>query len=494
MAGVGFELKRIFRDNNSILNALKGYSVTAVVTEGPMILVIALLWLQRFLMGLFGASYRDKEVFLFLMTYVMIFSLILSNLLLMLVNRFISDCIYQERIEDILPAYFGTLFFLLLLGGPLALVYLLTLPVSVSVRAASFLLFCSMLVIWVQMAFLSAVKRYEYELMGFLLGTAVALGGALGLMRLGVLPLEGALWGTALGFSVMLILYSIQLLTHYPMGRFNLFVMLPELGRYKSLLLIGLCMGLGLYTHNFVFWASEYKNQIFPTGVFCTRYDVPVFFATLTILPMLVQFVVSLETRFSVKNRAYFDTILYGGRLEDIRAAHTSMENALYSELGHMVEVQLIFTVLAVTFLGNYLQTVGLDETTAGTYRVLCFGYLAYGLMKCCTVILLYFDDRKGACVGSMLFLALSTGFSIVTLKLGVWSWGAGFLCAGILTAVVLLVRIRQYLDRLEYHVFCKQPLFTQEENGVLKRMNAYFVRKDQEFEQRRRREREQTE
>ena len=47
MAGVGFELKKIFRDNGSVLNSLKGYSVTAVVTEGPMILTMVMLFSIR---------------------------------------------------------------------------------------------------------------------------------------------------------------------------------------------------------------------------------------------------------------------------------------------------------------------------------------------------------------------------------------------------------------------------------------------------------------
>ena len=49
MAGVGFELKKVFRDNRGLIGSLKGYSVTAVVTEGPMILTIVMLASLRFL-------------------------------------------------------------------------------------------------------------------------------------------------------------------------------------------------------------------------------------------------------------------------------------------------------------------------------------------------------------------------------------------------------------------------------------------------------------
>ena len=61
MAGVGFELKKVFRDNRGLIGSLKGYSVTAVVTEGPMILTIVMLASLRFLMKESHASYRDHN-------------------------------------------------------------------------------------------------------------------------------------------------------------------------------------------------------------------------------------------------------------------------------------------------------------------------------------------------------------------------------------------------------------------------------------------------
>ena len=35
MAGIGFELKKVFRDD-SVFAVLRGYSLAAVITEGPM--------------------------------------------------------------------------------------------------------------------------------------------------------------------------------------------------------------------------------------------------------------------------------------------------------------------------------------------------------------------------------------------------------------------------------------------------------------------------
>lgn len=468
MAGVGFELKRIFRDNGGALNSIKGYSITAVVTEGPMILMIVMLLVLRYLMSWFGSGRREQEIFVFFMTYAMIFSHILANSILMFINRFISDCIYQERLENILPSFFGMVFFLLLIGGPLAIIYILTLPVSFGIALAGWLLFGIMTIMWVQMAYLSAVKRYEFELIGFLAGSVGAILIAAVLMLLGVSPLPGALWGTVAGFLIMLFTYMAQILFCYPMGKFNLMIFFPQLEKYWILAVIGICMALGLYIHNFVFWLSSYRNQIFPTGVFCTKYDVPTFFAVLTITPMLVQFVVSVETRFSVKNRNYFDTILYGGSLDDIRAAKEEMQSVLYAELLRMMENQLVFTIIAVIYLGNVLQSFGLDSEMVNIFRLLCFGYYIYGLLKCGIILLLYFDDRKGACIGAVLFVALSAGLSLVTLALGIKTWGAGFLFAAAISSVWVLLRLKTYVRELEYRVFCEQPLFTEEEDGVL--------------------------
>lgn len=487
MAGVGFELKKIFKDNGSILNSLKGYSVTAVVTEGPMILTMVMLFMLRYLMKYYHASYKDQEIFLFIITYVLIFSLILSNTVLMFINRYISDCIYNEEMEAVLPSFFSITFLLLIVGTVLSWIYVSTLPVPWMFRIAAVLQFNCMLVLWIQMAYLSAIKQYNYVLLGFLAGTIGSIGSAALMMWIGVEALMAAMWGAMIGFLIMLFLFMSQMIAYYPMGEFHLFGYLPALDHYKILIAIGFFMALGLYAHNFVFWCSEFRNQIFPTGVYCTRYDIPVFFATLTIIPMLVQFVVSLETNFCEKNRAYFDTILYGGRLSDIRMAKEDMEKTLFRELAHMMEIQLIFTVLAVIVGGNYLKTVGLDEAMTGIYRILCFGYCLYGLVKCMIIILLYFDDRKGALAGATLFTGSSILFSILTLPFGTDVWGVGFFLSGIVSAIYVMYRTRKYLNQLEYHVFCEQPLFVTEEEGIFQRMEKRFTQAEQDFTKRNR-------
>ena len=120
-------------------------------------------------------------------------------------------------------------------------------------------------------------------------------------------------------------------------------------------------------------------------------------------------------------------------------------------------------------------------------YRILCFGYCIYGLMKCLIIILLYFDDRKGACISAGMFAAASIVLSALSLSAGADFWGAGFLGAGILTTFYTIIRLKRYLNRLEYHVFCEQPLFVEEKNGVFQKMEVYFDKTEQELKEKNR-------
>ena len=74
--------------------------------------------------------------------------------------------------------------------------------------------------------------------------------------------------------------------------------LLPYVGQYRSLMLTGFLSALGLFGHNFVYWCSDYHTRVIPRMVYCMKYDVAAFFASLTIVPYLVIFVVALEVNF----------------------------------------------------------------------------------------------------------------------------------------------------------------------------------------------------
>ena len=50
---------------------------------------------------------------------------------------------------------------------------------------------------------------------------------------------------------------------------------------------------------------------------------------------------------------------------------------------------------------------------------------------------------------------------------------------------IYLMIRLRNYLNNLEYHVFCEQPLFQADTKGVFHTMEEHFNEMEKEFEKR---------
>lgn len=482
MAGVGFELKKLFRSKEGYFRKMRGFAVSAAVTQGPMMLNILMLFLMRFLMDQDGAAYLEEEWLLYTVTYTTIFSLILSNTVLMFIDRYVSDCIYKEETERILPSFHGLMVLLLLLGGGIALMYLIPSPRNLLYKLLVLVQFLLLLIIWLEMSYMSALKQYGKVLVGFFVSVIVAVGlGIVLIIFTDIDRVNAALFAITAGYAVMMVMFYQQMLIYYPRGKTDLFGWMSALDDYRILIVIGFFMGLGLYTHNFAYWFSSVRNDIWDWGVFCTKYDVPAFYATLTVTPMLVMFVVSVETKVYRQYREYFDAVLHGGTLQNIVQTRRNMETVIFRELGHMVTMQLFISIISATVFANMLKGMGLDGEQTAVFRTLCFGYCLYGLAKCQVILMLYFEDRKGALTGAGLFLITSSLFSVINLHFDITLWGLGYLFAAFITAIYGSMRLKYFLARLEYKVFLRQPLFMTKNSGPFVRFAENMTRHERE-------------
>jgi uncharacterized membrane protein len=120
-----------------------------------------------------------------------------------------------------------------------------------------------------------------------------------------------------------------------------------------------------------------------------------------------------------------------------------------------------------VVFLSNVLKWVGMDANMVGIFQILCFGYCFYGLLRCIIIVLLYFDDRVGATISTILFAILSIAGTYFTMKMSVEYYGIGFVAAAIIASIYAIIRLFVFVRNLEYNVFCKQPLFFTEKRGI---------------------------
>ena len=102
MAGIGVRLNRIF-EKNTITTNLIGFSYSTVVTIAPMMVVILNLILMEELLEFSSVVYATRELFSCTILYIFIFALLTASPFNAVLSRYMSDVIYEERYQDILP-------------------------------------------------------------------------------------------------------------------------------------------------------------------------------------------------------------------------------------------------------------------------------------------------------------------------------------------------------------------------------------------------------
>lgn len=103
MAGIGFEIKKLFKKEGIFNTVFAGLHATAV-TIGPMVIVIIALNVMYMMQPYIELAYKEKEVLSSTILYVFIFSMILVSPVNIILSRYIADRIYEEDYSAIYTA------------------------------------------------------------------------------------------------------------------------------------------------------------------------------------------------------------------------------------------------------------------------------------------------------------------------------------------------------------------------------------------------------
>lgn len=98
MAGIGFELKKLFvnREKPSLFGNLKAIVFSAIVSVGPWIITASSLNILIFLSNRVELSRAKQTIFMSSIFYAFVFSQILTCLFQYLITRYVSDCVFQK--------------------------------------------------------------------------------------------------------------------------------------------------------------------------------------------------------------------------------------------------------------------------------------------------------------------------------------------------------------------------------------------------------------
>jgi polysaccharide biosynthesis protein PelG len=458
MAGIGFQLKKLFREEGIIVNA-KAYGYSSIVTIGPMALCILLILFSQFLLIGSDTSMVERDRFMAATQYSFIFSQIVTGGFNMVISRYVADMTFIKREDKVLASMYGLISICLLIGGILALLLYYQSPLPISFKLSSYLFFCELIIIWVQCMYVSALKDYMRIVKSFLIGVGVAV--LLLWITVKLLNLNNA---TALiicldiGFLVIILMFLNNIKRFFRINNYSYFDFIVYIERYPLLLLIGIFYMFGLYGHNLVIWfLSDLQVVIDETFRIAPFYDVPVFYAYLTILPAMVIFMVSVETSFYDSYKRYYVRILEGYSLQDILIAKRNMFNIIKVELKFLTEVQLFITICAIAIGVQLLPKIGMTSEQIHIFSILVLGNLFFSIMFTSMLILLYFDAQKAAFLTTFVF-SVST-LLITLLVIHTENYGFSFFLSAFIGLLVVLYYLREYINNIDYYTFCSQPI-----------------------------------
>ena len=473
MAGIGFELKKLFR-RRGIFAALRAYGYAGVICTGPMLLGVGLQTGILLLCGRAGAARAEQDLLVCMVTYTLLSSLLVTSFFSMPVTRFIADMLYEERETAILPAFWGSSSLMLVLGCGLYGAFLLVSGATLAQGLLCLWLFAEMIVNWNAMGCLTAIKDYCGVLLSFAAALAAAFGaGAVLVFWLGAPVLEGFLLAIAAGYGVMMVLDIRLLHGYFPESRESPWAFLRWVDDFLPLALTGFCTDLGLFGHLLLVWMGPIGVQV--KGLFygAPYYDVPALLAFLSILITTVNFVVSVEVNFYPRYHTYYSLFNDGGVVGDLAAAEEEMLSVLNRELYYTALKQLFTTAAVISLEGVVLDALplGFNDLMHGYFRTLCVGYGLYAVGNTVLLILLYFTDDKGAVLVSGLFAAAATLFTALSLAFDPAYYGFGFLLGAAVFLGAALLRLDAFTGSLPYRILGRQPMTKTEKTGWFTRL-----------------------
>lgn len=467
MAGIGFELKRLFR-RKGLFATMRAYGYAGIVCTGPMLLGVLLQVGILVLCGLWGVGRANQDLLVCMVTYTLLASLTLTSFFSMPVTRFLADMLFAEREEEVLPSFWGSNTIMLVAGTVLYGVFLLFSGATLLQGLLCLWLFNIMIVNWNGMSYLTAIKDYRGILCSFAAAIGVAFLCALAALALGLPPVESLLASIALGYGVMLAWDVVLLYRYFPQSDRSPWLFLRWLDQFMPLALTGLFTSLGLFAHLVIIWAGPIGVQV--KGLFygAPYHDVPALIAFLTVLVTTVNFVVSVEVNFYPRYRDYYSLFNDGGVVGDIVVAEEEMLSTLNSELRFCALKQLFVTAAVISLETTVLSALplGFNSLMHGYFRTLCVGYGLYAVGNTVMLILLYFTDYKGAVLASGLFAGVAGLATAVSLLLPQQFYGFGFLLGAAVFFIVALLRLDTYTANLPYRILSQQPMVATDKEG----------------------------
>ena len=455
MAGIGFRLQKLL-SGESYTDLVKAYLYSAVISTGPMLMVILALVSIKLAVTSW-LSVEDGTFFMGMIIYVYAFSMIGVAPFLYIITRYLADRYYLKQMDAFTPTFITSLEIIFLLQIAFAAPFIWGLPLVTSAKWVLLTLYLFVSGIWIAMIFLSAAQNYLWIVGAYCLGAAASMGFGFVLGRKHAM--EGFLAGYCIGQGLTFFFLTVRVFLEFGYQKLHDFGFLFYAKRYPYLVLVGIFYYIGIWADKFCFWFSPKGQSIVGKLFVFMDYDTPMFLAFLSIVPSMAFFLIRMETSFVRYYQAYYQSIRDRKGLSVINARKNAIIDNLTDHYQKFVVFQGILSGLIIIFIYQIAEAFYLNPLQIGIFRVGILGaFLQMGFLMILN-ILFYFDFQKEAFFLTLLFCLCNSIFTIITIHIGLPAYGFGFAGACFTVLFFGFLILDSKLKNLDYWTFMRQPI-----------------------------------
>jgi uncharacterized membrane protein len=481
MAGIGFELRRVLREGGIRRFLAVGLAGTAIVAGPWLLSILGILLIQGFASSLLSEA---PALFMSVIVYCYSFSLIIASGLHYVFTRWISDLIWEEKQGEAGSALLACMLIvcagsaLIGLAGvlPLRLAGVISHPRLFTVSAV--VLFVGINLNWLLMSFVSLLKRYFAILLVYLGGSLVSFLGVFVLGR--AYDTGGALLGYAAGqWLTVMALYAMTLGRFRPMGRgrpsggggkpqasagsprknaaglpFGKFA--GYLWRFRLLFLSGMLYAWAMWADKVVFWFAFGRRVPGAWFSIYDPFDIPVFFAMLTLIPSLIYFTVQGETSFYPRLRDFLVS-LREGTYQRIQEKKYQMIRVMNTGLYELALLQGISTIVAVLLAPAISSGLFGGGVSVPILRLTLIAVFFHAVFLCLMILLFYFQLFPQALLSVSAFFIVNLAASLALARFRLESLvGGSYMAGGIAGCAVAISLLGPFAARIDRIIFMR--------------------------------------
>lgn len=449
MAGIGFELNKMAR-RDDLLGIAGAYLHSVFAIAGPWLFTVVALAFTTYMYG--GSNNTELLNFRGVIVYNFSFSLALSAPVYFIMTRYLADQIHVKNVTSTPTVMLESMMMVFAFNFALAVFfYGFYFNMPLALRLAGFANMFLIAGVWLLSVYLTALKDFSSVTWTFIIGMVIAVLAAEYLMKYGA---AGMVAGYDIGLSIIVFMLAGRIFSEYPYHLTTNFAIKPFWKKYWELAVGGFCYNAALWIDKWLMWFAPESVELDSKLRFFPDYDSAMFLAAMTILPSIALFVFSIETNFFHHYRRFYGNILAHASMRRIRQFHAKIMEAIVEGARSIVVIQGVIAFLFIIMAPQIFEHLRMFFVQLGIFRLGVLGSFFQVLILFATIILSYFDCRRSNMWIFVIYLALNTLFTLITIQMGYSYYGYGFFLASALTFFIAASILLSHVRKLPYHAF----------------------------------------